>query len=93
MPAAWPPSWSGRPGLPVVGCLPRLEAAQLPSRHLGLYTAGEIAGLDGRLEALAQALEANTDLDRLLELCRRPAPEAPTDPAAPAASGGGGGQG
>ena len=70
-------------GLPVVGCLPRLEAAQLPSRHLGLYTAGEIAGLDGRLEALAQALEANTDLDRLLELCRRPAPEIPTDPAVP----------
>lgn len=63
-------------GLPVIGCLPRLEAARLPSRHLGLYTAGEIADLTPRLEALADALEANADLDRLLELCRREAPAA-----------------
>lgn len=63
-------------GLPVIGCLPRLEAARLPSRHLGLYTAGEIADLTPRLEALADALEANADVDRLLELCRREAPAA-----------------
>ena len=43
-------------GLPVVGCLPRLEAARLPSRHLGLYTAAEVVDLAGRLEALADAL-------------------------------------
>lgn len=63
-------------GLPVIGCLPRLEEARLPSRHLGLYTAAEIDGLSGRLNALADALEANASLDRLLDLCRRPAPEA-----------------
>ena len=63
-------------GLPVIGCLPRLEAARLPSRHLGLYTAAEIDNLSGRLNALADALEANASLDRLLDLCRRPAPEA-----------------
>ena len=63
-------------GLPVIGCLPRLEEARLPSRHLGLYTAAEIDNLSGRLNALADALEANASLDRLLDLCRRPAPEA-----------------
>src|SRR5699024_2193769 len=57
-------------------CLPRLEEARLPSRHLGLYTAAEIDNLSGRLNALADALEANASLDRLLDLCRRPAPEA-----------------
>ena len=70
-------------GLPVVGCLPRLEAARLPSRHLGLYTAAEVADLAGRLEALAAALEANADLDRLLELCLCPAPEAERTPLPP----------
>ena len=70
-------------GLPVVGCLPRLEAARLPSRHLGLYTAAEVADLAGRLEALADALEANADLDRLLELCLCPAPEAERTPLPP----------
>lgn len=70
-------------GLPVIGCLPRLEAARLPSRHLGLYTAGEIADLTPRLEALADALEANADLDRLLALCRREAPAAAAEPLPP----------
>lgn len=70
-------------GLPVIGCLPRLEAARLPSRHLGLYTAGEIADLTPRLEALADALEGNADLDRLLALCRRAAPAAAAEPLPP----------
>ncbi len=61
-------------GLPVIGCLPRLEAARLPSRHLGLCTAAEVAGLPARLDALADALEENADLGRLLDLCRRPLP-------------------
>ena len=70
-------------GLPVIGCLPALEAARLPSRHLGLYTAGEIQDLSPRLDALAGALEANADLDRLLALCRRPVPQAAAAPAVP----------
>ena len=71
-------------GLPVIGCLPALEAARLPSRHLGLYTAGEIhSEIARRLDALADALEANADLDRLLALCRRPVPQAAAAPAVP----------
>ena len=70
-------------GLPVVGCLPTLEAARLPSRHLGLYTAGEIQDLSPRLDALADALEAGADLDKLLAVCRRPAPVSAPAQAAP----------
>ena len=70
-------------GLPVVGCLPTLEAARLPSRHLGLYTAGEIQDLFPRLDALADALEAGADLDKLLAVCRRPAPVSAPAQAAP----------
>ena len=61
-------------GLPVLGCLPHLPQAVVESRHLGLCTAGEIADLNRRLDALADALEENADLPRLLELCDRPAP-------------------
>ena len=56
-------------GLPVLGCLPHLEAAAFSSRHLGLYTAGEIQDLTQRMDLLAQSLEEHADLDRLLELC------------------------
>ncbi len=60
-------------GVPVLGCLPRLEAANFPSRHLGLYTAQELTDWETRITALADALEANADIDRLISLCTRPA--------------------
>ncbi len=65
-------------GLPVVGFLPHVDQAALPSRHLGLVTADEIPALSVRLDALAAALEENADMDRLLALCDGPAPEAVT---------------
>ena len=39
------------------GALPRLEAAALPERHLGLLQAAEIADLTVRLDAMADAIE------------------------------------
>ena len=54
------------PGVPVLGCLPRREDIAAPSRHLGLVTAGEEAGLD-RYHRLADWVETHLDLDRLLE--------------------------
>lgn len=39
------------------GALPRLEAAALPERHLGLLQAAEIADLTARLDAMADAIE------------------------------------
>lgn len=55
-------------GLPVLGYLPLIEEAELPSRHLGLYTAGEVAHLQERFAAVAEQLEKTVDLDRLLAL-------------------------
>lgn len=55
-------------GLPVLGYLPPIEEAELPSRHLGLYTAGEVAHLQERFAAVAEQLEKTVDLDRLLAL-------------------------
>lgn len=55
-------------GLPVLGYLPHMEEATFESRHLGLYTAGEIEGLQQRIDILAQKLEETTDMERLLKL-------------------------
>jgi len=46
------------PGLAWFGALPRNEAYTLPSRHLGLVQADELADLDARLDRAAEALGA-----------------------------------
>jgi cobyrinic acid a,c-diamide synthase len=53
-------------GLPVLGALPRDASVGLPERHLGLVQAEETAALDARLDALADFVAANVDLDALL---------------------------
>ncbi|MBR4475031.1 MAG: cobyrinate a,c-diamide synthase [Oscillospiraceae bacterium] len=63
-------------GIPVLGCLPRVPEAAVESRHLGLLTAQEIRDLDGRLSALARAMEENVNLARLTELFDGAVPEA-----------------
>ena len=55
-------------GLPVLGRLPPMAAAAWESRHLGLYTAGEVRNLTARLEELARTLEETADVDGLLAL-------------------------
>ena len=71
-------------GLPVLGCLPRLPECSIPSRHLGLYTPGEIQDLGERVEKLADALEQYADVDRLLELTQSAPPlEIPEEQEAP----------
>ena len=69
-------------GLPVLGHLPRLPSASIESRHLGLKTAGEIAGLQQKIGTLADALVL--DWAQLQALTDRPAPQA--QPAACTAS-------
>ncbi|AYC33695.1 cobyrinate a,c-diamide synthase [Pseudomonas cavernae] len=43
------------------GALPRSAAVELPSRHLGLVQAEELADLDARLDAAAYALAASAE--------------------------------
>ncbi len=70
------PALERETGLPVLGCLPRLDAAQIGSRHLGLLTAPEIDDLDARLGTLSRTLSENVDLPRLLALFDGPGPAA-----------------
>ena len=59
-------------GLPVLGYLPPMEEASFASRHLGLYTAGEITDLQARVKALGIQAQKTLDLDRIRALCSRP---------------------
>ncbi len=64
-------------GLPVLGGLPRLPDA-IPERHLGLVHAGEAgAAAEGRIAAIADAVEDACDLDAILALARGAAPLGP----------------
>ncbi|MBR6408259.1 MAG: cobyrinate a,c-diamide synthase [Clostridia bacterium] len=65
-------------GLPVLGCLPDLPEANVNSRHLGLYTAGEISDISARMDALADVLEQNVNIDRIIRITDRPAPKSST---------------
>lgn len=58
-------------GLPVLGYVPQMDGATLESRHLGLVSAGEVADLQQRVDAVAARLEETVDLDALCELARR----------------------
>jgi cobyrinic acid a,c-diamide synthase len=55
-------------GLSVAGALPRDTSVELPERHLGLVQAEETAEIESRLEALADFVEANVDLNMILGL-------------------------
>ncbi len=65
-------------GLVPLGSLPRGGDFALPSRHLGLVGAAELAGpagsLGSRLDALARQAEATLDLDTVLALARSAPP-------------------
>ncbi len=55
-------------GVTVYGFLPGLPDCALESRHLGLVTADEVAGLKEKLKKLAAQAERTIDLDGLLAL-------------------------
>ena len=70
------PMLEAETGLPVAGFLPPVPEAAIGSRHLGLYTAGEVADLQQKIALLAQAAEENIHWEKLLSLCEQPAPAA-----------------
>lgn len=51
------------PSMRWYGALPRTAEVELPSRHLGLVQAGELADLDARLDAAADALALSADTE------------------------------
>jgi len=55
-------------GMRAYGYMPRGEVWALPSRHLGLLTAGEITDLKDKLWALGSQAEQSLDIDGLLAL-------------------------
>jgi cobyrinic acid a,c-diamide synthase len=55
-------------GIPVVGTMPRSDAIALPERHLGLVQAGETGDLDQRLDAMADFVSANTNIEAIRAL-------------------------
>lgn len=71
------PMLESETGLPVLGYLPHLPQAAIASRHLGLYTAGEVAGLQQKLALLAQTAQETIDWKRFIKVFDRPAPPAP----------------
>lgn len=58
------PMLEEKTGLPVLGYLPPMEEAKFESRHLGLYTAGEIIDLRARINAVAAILLQTVDWTR-----------------------------
>lgn len=55
-------------GLIPCGYLPNLPGAALESRHLGLVTADEVDGLQGKLSLLADAAQETIDLEAIRKL-------------------------
>lgn len=60
-------------GIEPLGYLPHNPAVAIPSRHLGLSIAAEIH-YEAIIGQLAELLPQTVDLDRLLEITRRPVP-------------------
>ena len=71
----------GETGVKVYGFLPNRPDCALESRHLGLVTAAEVAGLREKLSALAVQAEETVDIDGLLALAAS-APELAAKPMA-----------
>jgi cobyrinic acid a,c-diamide synthase len=61
----------GRSGLKLFGALGDDKRLMLPERHLGLVQAAETADLEGRLDALADAVAASVDLSAIEASARK----------------------
>ncbi|NPA95490.1 MAG: cobyrinate a,c-diamide synthase [Thermodesulfobacteria bacterium] len=61
-------------GLPVLGFIPRLKKDPLPMRHLGLTPTDEFQGASSALDELATLAQEHMDIDRIINLASRRAP-------------------
>ncbi len=72
--------------LEVLGAIGRDAGLEIPERHLGLLPANEAPEAEAMIARLADAVEQNVDLDRVLEIADRAAPPDAAGAAAPARS-------
>ncbi len=79
--SALAPEIESRLGIRPLGFMPRMQEAEIGSRHLGLITADEIADIKERMERLAAQAEKNLDIDGILGLSGS-APELEFEPVA-----------
>ncbi|MBV2351688.1 cobyrinate a,c-diamide synthase [Synechococcus sp. HK05] len=61
--------------MPLLGALPRHESLELPSRHLGLLPAHELADLEERSGAWADLAERHLQLEQIWPLLQAPKPK------------------
>lgn len=57
-------------GIPVLGAIPRVDEAEVPSRHLGLVTSTELSQARSVISEMAAMVEHHVDLDALVSLAR-----------------------
>lgn len=60
--------------VPVLGAVYKNERMNIAERHLGLVPGNEAAAADVRINAIADSVAAQVDLDRLLEIASAPQP-------------------
>ncbi len=61
-------------GVEPLGYLPSDSRVEIGSRHLGLVTAGEIAGLQTKVEILAELMKKTVDIDGIVRLASEAEP-------------------
>ncbi|MDO4928458.1 MAG: cobyrinate a,c-diamide synthase [Corynebacterium sp.] len=69
-------------GIPVLGSIPRMDEVEVPSRHLGLITAGELGSAQEAVAVMGQLVAAHIDLQQLREIAGYRGGFAPWDPVA-----------
>lgn len=57
---------------PILGYIGQSGAMSLPSRHLGLVQAAERAGLDDKIDRMAETMERQLDIGRIVRLAAVP---------------------
>lgn len=67
-------------GVPVLGCLPKMGANPIPERHMGLVSDQEHSDREASLDAIADVIERWVDVDRVLDIARSAAEQAPAGP-------------
>jgi cobyrinic acid a,c-diamide synthase len=66
-------------GLPVLGCVPRNLALEIPERHLGLIPTSEPGRWQEFIQAAAEHVSRHIDIDQLLEIAAQAPPGPGTD--------------